>query len=83
MSKQLKDTPCVGCKFFRSEGEGRPVCRNENMCNDFSCYREQRLSHGELVALLSEGVNLVRMHPLGRYYVGPWVTKASEALDRE
>jgi len=84
MSKQSKDNPCVGCRFFSVHPVERPLCMNGgNMCNDFSCYREGRVSRSELVALLSEGVN--RVH--GVYFptnsLSSWLTKASEALDRE
>ena len=56
-----------------------------NMCTDFSCYREGRVSREELVALLSEGVNIVRAQNLN-IYMGPvrmWVNKALDVLDRE
>lgn len=79
--KQLGNTPCTGCKFFSVHP--RPLCMNDgNMCNDFSCYREGRVSRAELVALLSEGLNIVQ----SRYSAtcdDPWVVKASEALGRE
>jgi hypothetical protein len=85
MSKQLNDTPCVGCRFFvvHTVSSGRSGCMNEHMCHDFSCYREEPVFRSELVALLSEGVN--RVH--GVYFptnsLSSWLIKASEALDRE
>jgi hypothetical protein len=89
MSKQLGNTPCTGCKFFSVHP--RPLCMNDgSMCNDFSCYREGRVSREELVALLSEGVNHVReanfVTDSGMVHADnllSWLTKTSEALDRE
>lgn len=81
MSKQLENTPCTGCRFFSVHP--RPLCMTDgNMCTDFSCYREGRVSREELVSLLSEGVNVVRAVNSGICH-GPWVVRSLDALDRE